>query len=48
MRKLKREAERNGFSLEWTFDQDTHDFEYSCRKMTVEEDEHDVEWEKEA
>ena len=48
MRELEREAERNGFSLEWTFDQDKNDCEYICRKLTVEEDEHDVEWEKEA
>ena len=47
MRELERETERNGFYLEWTFDQDKHDFEYICGKMTVEEYEHYVEWEKE-
>lgn len=46
MRELEREAERNGLYLEWTFDQDTKDCEYLCRKMTVEEYEHSVEWEK--
>ncbi len=34
--------------LEWTLDQDNNDCEYSCRKMTGEEYEHYVEWEKEA
>ena len=29
------------------FDQDKHDFEYICGKMTVEEYEHYLEWEKE-
>jgi hypothetical protein len=43
----EREAERNGFYVEWTFDQDKNDFEYICRKMTVEEYEQYVVWEKE-
>jgi hypothetical protein len=47
MRELEREAERNGFYLEWTFDQDKNDCEYICRKMTGEEDEHYLAWEKE-
>jgi hypothetical protein len=47
MRELEREAERNGFYFEWTFDQDKNDFEYICRKMTVEEYEQYLEWEKE-
>jgi 2-hydroxychromene-2-carboxylate isomerase len=47
IRELEREAERNGFYLEWTFDRDKNGFEYTCRKMTPEEDEEDGEWEKE-
>ena len=47
IRELEREAERNGFYLEWTFDQEKNDFEYTCRKMAPEEYEDYLEWEKE-
>lgn len=47
IRELEREAERNGLYLEWTFDQDKHDCEDICRKMTGEADKHYLEWEKE-
>jgi hypothetical protein len=44
---LEREAEQNGDVLEWNFDQDNNDFEYTCRKMTPEEDEDYLAWEQE-
>jgi hypothetical protein len=37
IRELEQDAERNSFYLEWTFDQNKNDFEYTCRKMTPEE-----------
>jgi predicted site-specific integrase-resolvase len=40
VRELEQEAERNGYVLQWTFDQDTNDFAYTCEKMTAEEYEH--------
>ena len=46
IRELEQEAERNGYVLQWTFDQDKNDFEYACEQMTAEEYEHYVEWEK--
>lgn len=42
-----REAERNGYMLDWTFEQENNDFAYVCTKMTPEEWKQDVEWEKE-
>jgi len=42
-----REAERNGYMLDWTFDQEKHDFAYVCNKVTPEEWKQYVEWEKE-
>ena len=47
MREIEREAERNGFYLEGTFDQDKNAFECICRKMPLEEYEQYLEWEKE-
>ncbi len=47
IRELEREAERNGYLLEWNFDQDHNDFEYTCRKMTPEEYEDYLAWEQE-
>jgi hypothetical protein len=47
IRELEQEAERNGYVLQWTFDQDKNDFEYTCEKMTSEEYEQYLEWEKE-
>ena len=37
LRDLEQEAQRNGYILEWTFDQDKMDFEYTIKKMTPEE-----------
>ena len=34
---LEQEAQRNGYILEWTFDQDKMDFEYTIKKMTPED-----------
>jgi hypothetical protein len=42
-----REAERNGYVLDWTLDQEKNDFEYFCNKMTRQEWEQYLEWEKE-
>jgi len=47
MHELEREAQRNGYVLEWTFDRDTMEFEYTCEKMTPEDYEAYLEWEKE-
>ena len=47
IRELEQEAERKGYVLQWTFDQDKNDFEYTCEKMTSEEYEQYLEWEKE-
>ena len=43
-----REAERNGYMLDWTFAQENNGFAYVCTKMTPEEWKQSVEWEKEA
>ena len=40
IRELEQEAERNGYVLQWTFDQDTNELAYTCEKMAAEEDEH--------
>jgi hypothetical protein len=48
IRELEQEAEQNGYVLQWTFDQDKNDFAYTCEKMTAEEYEQSLEWEKEA
>ncbi len=42
-----REAERNGYVLDWTFDQEKNNFEYFCNKMTRQEWEQYLQWEKE-
>ena len=47
LRDLEQEAQRNGYMLEWTFDQDKMDFEYTIKKMTPEEYKAYLEWEKE-
>src|SRR5438552_6678 len=47
IREQEQEAERNGVYLEWTFNQNNNDFAYTCRKMTPEEYEEYVEWERE-
>jgi hypothetical protein len=47
IRELEQEAERNGNVLQWTFEQNKHDFEYMCEQMTSQEYEQYVEWEKE-
>ena len=47
MHELEREAQRDGSVLEWTFDRDTMEFEYTCEKMTPEDYEAYLEWEKE-
>ncbi len=48
IRELQLEAERNGSILDWTFDREKNDFEYFCNKLTPEEYEPYLEWEKEA
>lgn len=47
IRELQQEAERNGYILDWTFDQEKKDFEYFCNKMTPQEWKQYLEWEKE-
>jgi len=42
-----REAERNGYMLDWTFEQEKNDLAYVCTKMTPEEWMQYVEWAKE-
>jgi hypothetical protein len=42
-----RKAERNGYVLDRTLDQEKNDFEYFCNKMTRQEWEQYLEWEKE-
>jgi len=37
MRELQQEAERNGYMLDWTFEQEKNDFAYVCTKVTPEE-----------
>jgi predicted site-specific integrase-resolvase len=40
IRELEQEAERNGYVLYWTCEQDKHDFAYTCEQMTSQEYEH--------
>ncbi len=47
IQELQQEAERNGYVLDWTFDQEKNDVAYFCTKMTRQEWEQYVEWEKE-
>jgi hypothetical protein len=37
MRELQQEAERKGYMLDWSFDQEKNDFAYFCNKMTRQE-----------
>jgi hypothetical protein len=47
MRDFQQVAERNGSMLDWTFDQEKNDCAYVCTKMTRQEWQQYVEWEKE-
>ncbi len=47
IRELQQAAERNGYMLDWTFEQENNDCAYVCTKMTPEEWKQSVEWEKE-
>jgi hypothetical protein len=47
IREPQQEAERNGYMLDWSFDQEQNDCAYFCNKMTRQAWQQYVEWEKE-
>ena len=47
IRELQQEAERTGYLLDWSFDQENNDVAYFCNKRTRQEWQQYLEWVKE-